>query len=107
MDPAWLDQKFVFDVPGEAAGEEHRKYRIKVVVKAKSLVGPDTVLGKTNIDFSCLKEEKSIEGWFPLRSTRSSILSLALSTSGSIKLRLHWVHSITGYSNYLLNAVDM
>jgi hypothetical protein len=104
LDPTWQEQRFVFDVPEKAAGEQ-RKYNVRVLVKARSLVGLDTVLGQTDIEFSCLKDERSIEGWFPLRSVRSSSL-LSLRVSGSIKLRLQWVHSPVGYANYMCTALE-
>jgi hypothetical protein len=65
-------------------------------------VGLDAVLGQTDIEFSCLKDERSIEGWFPLRAVRSSSL-LSLRVSGSIKLRLH---SPVGYAHYMCTALE-
>ena len=89
----------------EKAVLEQRKYNLRVTVKARSMVGLDTILGQTDIEFSCLKEEKALEGWFPLRAVRSSSL-LALKVSGSIKLKLQWVHSPLGYANYIAHALD-
>ena len=103
LDPTWLEQRFIFNVP-EKAALEHRKYNLRVTVKARSLVGLDSVLGQIDIEFSCLKEERALEGWFPLRAIRSSSL-LALKMSGSIKLRLQWVYTPLGYANYLANAL--
>lgn len=93
----------MFDVPEKAVSEQ-RKYNVRVIVKSRSLVGLDTVLGQTDIEFSCLKEERALEGWFPLRAVRSTLLSLKV--SGSIKLRLQWVHSPVGYANYICNALE-
>jgi hypothetical protein len=84
---------------------EQRKYNVRVIVKARALVGLDPVLGQTDIEFSCLREERVLQGWFPLRAIRSSSI-LALKVSGSIKLRLQWVHSPVGYVNYMANALD-
>lgn len=93
----------MFDVPEKAAAE-HRKYNVRVLVKARSLIGIDTVLGQTDIEFSCLRDERLVEGWFPLRAVRSTSL-LSLRVSGSIKLRLQWVHSPVGYANFICNAL--
>jgi len=73
-------------------------------VKAKSLVGIDPVLGKTDIEFSCLKEENVIEGWFPLQLTRSALQILKI--SGSIKLKLQWIYTIDGYFNYIIKNIE-
>lgn len=104
LDPNWLEQRFVFDVP-EKAVLEQRKYNVKVLVKARSIVGLDTTLGQTDIEFSCLKEERPLEGWFPLRSVRASSV-LSLKVSGSIKLRLQWVHSPVGFAHYICTALE-
>jgi len=61
LDPIWLEQRFICDVP-ELAVIEPRRFNLRVVVKAKSLVGIDTILGKTDIEFTCLKDENIIEG---------------------------------------------
>jgi hypothetical protein len=98
LEPQWLHQKFVFDVKGDAEGS-YRNYNLRVLVKAKSVTGIDSVLAKLDVPFSCLREEKAVEGWFPLRPTRSSML--LYKASGSIKLRLQWVHSSTGFAAYI------
>lgn len=46
LDPIWLEQRFVYDVP-ELAINEPRRFNVRVIVKARSLVGIDPVLGKT------------------------------------------------------------
>ena len=104
LDPIWQDQRFVFNVPEKAAVEQ-RKYNIRVMVQARSLVGLDSVLGQADIEFSCLKDERAVEGWFPLRAVRSSSL-LSLRVSGSIKLRLQWVYSPVGYANYVCTSLE-
>jgi hypothetical protein len=104
LDPTWLEQRFVFDIPDKAAAE-HRKYNVRVMVKARSIVGLDTTLGQTDIEFSCLKDERLLEGWFPLRAVRSTSL-VSLRVSGSIKLRVQWVHSPVGYANYICNSLQ-
>ena len=94
----------MFEVPEKAVSEQ-RKYMVKVFVKARSIVGLDTTLGQTDIEFSALKEERPLEGWFPLRAPRSTSV-LSLKVSGSIKLRLQWVHSPVGFANYMMTALE-
>lgn len=98
MNPSWVKQKFIFDVPLDAA-DNYRGYNVRILVKAKSLIGMDSVLAKLDVPFSSLKEEKWIEGWFPLRPSRATVLSG--NVSGSIRLRLRWVHSQTKFCEYV------
>lgn len=46
LDPIWLEQRFVYDVP-ELAINEPRRFNVRVIIKARSLVGVDPILGKT------------------------------------------------------------
>lgn len=103
LDPKWTNQKFVFDIDPRAA-TQYRSYNLRLLVKAKSVVGIDNVLAKLDVPFSCLREEEVVEGWFPLRPSRSSML--LFKASGSIKLRLQWVHSEKGYVTFLHQQVD-
>lgn len=77
---------------------------MRILVKAKSLIGMDPVLAKLDVPFSCLKEEKPIEGWFPLRPSRATVL--AANVSGSIRLKLHWIHSGSKLTNYFLGSME-
>ncbi|RYH23331.1 hypothetical protein EON65_18015, partial [archaeon] len=99
LEPQWLQQRFAFDVP-QAAQSEYRHYSLRILVKAKSLTGVDNVLSILDVPLSCLRDEKEIEGWFPLRPSRSSLL--VRPTCGSIKLRVQWVHSPLGLTNFIL-----
>ena len=63
------------------------------------------ILGKTDIEFSYLKDENIIEGWFPLQLTRSSALQ-TLKMSGSIKLKLQWIYTIKGYYDYIMKNIE-
>jgi hypothetical protein len=104
VNPTWVKQRFVFDVP-HSASEEYRSFNVRVLVKAKSLVGMDSVLAKLDVPFSCLKDEKSIEGWFPLRPSRATVLTS--NVSGSIRLRLRWLHSTQKYCDYYLEKISL
>lgn len=99
LDPAWQDQKFVFNVP-EKAAQDPRRFYLRIVVKARSMVGIDSTLGKMDIDLKCLQDERLLEGWFPLRPLRLSLIALSNAT-GSLKLRIQWIHSFVGFANYL------
>lgn len=99
LEPQWLQQRFAFDVP-PAAQSEYRHYSLRILVKAKSLTGVDNVLSILDVPLSCLRDEKELEGWFPLRPSRSSLL--VRPTCGSIKLRVQWVQSPLGLTNFIL-----
>ena len=94
LDPRWFDQIFLFDVPVKPK-ETIRGYQIRVKVKSKSLVGADSFLGQADIQFASLQDEKELIGWFALKPMKSSIRasSGALRVSGSVKLRIQWIHS--------------
>lgn len=104
MDPAWIDQRFVLNVP-EKAAVETRGSTLRVVIKSSSIVGLDSALGQADIQFSCLKEEGVLEGWFPLRPVRTNTM-YSYNISGSVRLRLQWVHSDLGFANYLLREIQ-
>ena len=104
MNPSWIGQRFVFDVP-EAAVEEKREYKVRVTVRADSstnIVQPfDRILGHVDIHFSSLMKEAAVYGWFPLRPHKAKIANVEdFETCGSIKLRLRWVHSEAGLAAY-------
>jgi hypothetical protein len=63
------------------------------------------ILGKTDVEFSYLKDENIIEGWFPLQLSRSSALQ-TLKMSGSIKLKLQWIYTIKGYHDYIIKNIE-
>ena len=90
----------MFDIPPDAP-EEVRNYSLRVLVKAKSLSGLDSVISKVDIPLSCLKNEEEVEGWFSLRQQINNSV-IGLRTSGSIRLRLQWIHSEYGFSGYVL-----
>jgi hypothetical protein len=85
--------------------EDIRNYSVKVLVKAKSLGGIDQTLAKTDIPFSCLKGEQLKEGWFSLRSPSNNII-MSQKTSGSIKLRIQWIHSEPGFAKYVCEQAN-
>lgn len=97
----------MFAVP-ERASFESRGYFVRVVVRSKSIVGIDSFLGQADVQFSSLKEEEPLEGWFPLRSTKSSLKASvkSLTVQGSIRLKLQWIHSSTGLVNYSLKKLE-
>ena len=104
LDPKWLNQKFLFDI-NPRAHEDIRKYSVKILVKSKSLAGVDQILAKADIPFTCLKGEQFIEGWFPLRPPSNNVI-MTHKTSGSIKLKLQWIHSEYGFANYILDQTN-
>ena len=61
-----------------------------------------------DIHLTCLKNEQEIEGWFPLRPQRGGIFASSareVDVSGSIKLRLRWIHSGPGLLNSMFQSI--
>ena len=110
MNPNWIGQNFIFDVP-ENAVREKREYKVRVTMRAvssDSLVQPfDRILGHAEIHFSSLMNEEPVYGWFPLRPHKASITNVEnFQTCGSIKLRLRWIHSKTGLARYIAGRLQ-
>lgn len=65
-------------------------------------------LGQADIQFSSLVKEDELCGWFPLKPKTFSIRASpeSLKVSGSIKLRVQWVHSIQGLKKHLGMALS-
>eukprot|EP01038_Epipyxis_sp_PR26KG_P006870 gene6870-9407_t len=107
LDPIWIDQHFLFLTP-DFGNEILRHLKLKVVVMANSMFGFDQFLGEAEVQFLYLKDEKVLEGWFPLRPAKSSINASVKSfnVTGSIKLRLQWIHSDIGFAKYIISSLD-
>lgn len=105
MDPQWVGQKFMFDVP-EKASIQNRGYFVRIVVRSVSAFGQTRFMGQADIPFSGLQNEKSLYGWFPLRGksstqTRITAISAAQESYGSIKLRLQWIYTALGLVHHI------
>lgn len=111
LNPIWVDQRFIFEIPPRVANEA-RGFTLRVVVKSRSITGFDQFLGRTDIQFNCLKEEKVLSGWFALRPASTSLASTmkykyqAFDVTGSIKLNLQWIHTDIGLTAYMLKAIE-
>ena len=117
MDPSWLYQRFIFQLPTSDEGSKSLQapgdikhsggFTLRVDVLAKSSVGLDQVLGRADIQLSYLENEKVLSGWFPLRHNSSSALLNDGSSevfSGSIKLNIQWITTVSGLANYYFEA---
>jgi hypothetical protein len=106
VDAFWVDQIFLFDVP-VLPTQSIRGYNIRVKVKSKSIIGPDSFLGQADIQFSSLLEERELNGWFPLKPKEFSISVSPqnLDVNGSIKLRLQWIYSPKELMAYLMEVI--
>jgi hypothetical protein len=103
LDPVWTGQRFIFNIP-EHACEELRGYSLRVAVKSKTVIQLNRFLGQTDIHLSGLKNENEVQGWFPLQPETSSFKTTVTTgiITGSIKLRLQYIHSNTGLAKYIL-----
>jgi hypothetical protein len=77
-----------------------RGFYVRVIVKSRSLVGADSVLGESDIPLSSLVKENCLEGWFPLKQKGSNLAAGSLG-SGSVKVRVQWIHTATTLAQYL------
>ena len=107
VDPFWLDQRFLFDVPVRPSEDSIRGYYVRVKIKSHSTIGTDSFLGQADIQFSSLVEENELNGWFPLKPKTFSIRASpeSLKVSGSIKLSVQWVHSTDGLRKHFQTAL--
>lgn len=105
LEPRWLDQRFVLNVPPHVV-KDTRGVSVRVTVATKSVVHIPKVLGKTDINLSCLKNEEPVIGWFPLRPAAASTrpTTQTFGVIGSIKLKLLWIHSNTKLCAYNVEA---
>eukprot|EP01035_Chromulina_nebulosa_P017521 gene17521-23082_t len=107
LDPLWLGQRFIFDIP-KIASEEARGFSLRVVIKSKTVIQLNRFLGQTDIHFAGLKNESQVEGWFPLQPEKSSFKASVTTglITGSVKLKLQWIHSNIGLTKYTLSTID-
>lgn len=112
MNPVWIGQRFVFDVPDFDDVNtiiKARDVKIRVNVMSKTVIRPlHRFLGQADIQFSCLKTsaEEEVKGYFLLRPQAASITAAQMiDVSGSIKIRLQWIHSDEGLLKYNLASI--
>lgn len=104
LSPKWTNQVFVFDVPHEAAHQCHG-YSIQVRLRNFSLVRQDGFMGQADIPLRTLRNQKELEGWYPLvgRQTGRDLDASDVGwRRGSVKLRLHWIHTNSALLTYFL-----
>jgi hypothetical protein len=75
-------------------------------VKSKTVIQLNRFLGQTDVHLSGLKNESEVQGWFPLQPETSSFKTTVTTgvITGSIKLRLQYIHSNVGLAKYLLKV---
>ena len=106
--PHWRDQVFVFDVTPDAV-KTTRGCAVSVKVKSFGVLRRHVVLGRTQIDLHCLRDEIPKEGWFPL-SGRNGRQELENDHSdwgrGSVKLRIQWIHTPLALHRYFVHISE-
>eukprot|EP00977_Amphora_coffeiformis_P017422 scaffold5683_cov156-Amphora_coffeaeformis.AAC.11 len=104
VNPTWIAQTFIFDVPEEAVSVT-RGHSLKIKVRNFRKIGTHTTLGRTEVDLHSVRNQKPLTGWFPL-SGRTGRRELENSTShwgrGSIKLNVHWVYTTSALLDYFI-----
>ena len=105
LSPKWKDQIFVFDVP-RAAVRVTRGHSIEVKLRNFRLVGQHSILGQASVHFGSLRDQRELEGWYPLagRAGRRDVETASLSEwgRGSVKLRVQWIYTIPALLDYFL-----
>ena len=105
LSPKWKDQIFVFDVP-RAAVRVTRGHSIEVKLRNFRLVGQHSILGQASVHFGSLRDQRELEGWYPLagRAGRRDVETASISEwgRGSVKLRVQWIYTIPALLDYFL-----
>lgn len=103
LTPKWIRQCFVFDVPAEAVSVT-RGHALRVNVRSFRLVGKHPTLGLSTIHLGSIRNQKELEGWYPLVAKGGRELEDPLSTfaRGSVKLRVQWIYTVSSLVDYFL-----
>ncbi len=106
LNPKWIGQKFVFDVPQEAAHSK-RGFRLRILILSRNPFKLNDFVGQADIPLSVLQDEQERHGWFPLtrRSSRFVHLGAVDQISGSIRLRVQWLQSTSSFLEYRIQEL--
>ena len=111
LSPQWCRQAFVFDVPEKASHDprETRRLSLQCVIKSSEKLGKDKFLGQSHIHLRNLRDQKENIGWFPLMGKlgqRDIGKDSVDRVRGSIRLRVQWVHDLSGLLDYYCLSSD-
>jgi hypothetical protein len=102
VNPKWLSQVFVFDVPTDAVNTT-RGYALQVNIRNFRAYGSHPVVGTARIELHSIRNQEPLVGWFPLagRVGRRELDNQASHWGrGSLKLRVQWIHSRPALIHY-------
>ncbi len=107
LNPKWIGQKFVFDVPREAA-QSKRGFRLRLLILSKD--HPfilNEFVGQAEVPLSVVQDGKERHGWFPLTRQSSHFVHLGTAgqVSGSVKLRVQWLQRTPSYISYRIQEL--
>ncbi len=108
LNPKWIGQKFVFDVPREAA-QSKRGFRLRVFILSNDHAFTlNEFVGQADVPLSVIQDGKERHGWFPLtrRSSKFMHPGAAGQVSGSIKLRVQWLHRTSSFISYRIQELN-
>jgi hypothetical protein len=108
LNPKWLEQSFVFEVPEDAV-RVTRGHSIQIKVRNFRLVGQHPILGQAAVHFASLRHQQELIGWYPL-SSKAGKSDMAMSADqvmsdlrrGSIKLRVQWIYTLPALVDYFI-----
>ncbi|CAM9173475.1 unnamed protein product, partial [Phaeothamnion confervicola] len=108
LSPTWCGQRFVFRVPPEAAAGSKRGFTLRVLVLSREFFRPNDFLGQADVPLSLLQDQREQVGWFNLnrRSSRFMHLATGDKVSGSLQLRVRWVHSASMLLEHRCDALE-
>jgi len=99
--PQWSNQIFVFDVPEEAV-KMTRGFSLRVNIRDFELFGTRDFLGQCDVQLNSLAGQNEVMGWYPLTARTGKVFQRSSNdkVSGSVKLRLRWVHKVPTLLDY-------
>ena len=108
LEPRWIRQRFLFKLPANMARKDKvRAVKVRVSVMSKSVVDAlNRPLGKADVELKTLQNEEEMHGWFPLRPPTGSTRASLGDITGSVKLRLQWIHTAKGLLRYNIRAFE-
>ena len=102
--PKWTNQIFVIDIPQQAV-QTTRGYSVRVRLKDFEFLGTGNFLGQCDVQLNSLAGQQETVGWFPLTARTGKVFQRSSNekVSGSVKLRLQWIHSTPSLLKYRHN----
>ena len=113
LNPTWVDQYFIFDVPENAACAKEEDvdhdYLLRIQVFDRDVLRQDDFLGQVDLRLKSLHDQQEVLEWYPLQArSRNRFINLSSDekVSGQIKLRCQWIHSFETLLRYRVDLCE-